>query len=153
MMIKRLQTILVTGLLMLGLQAQAQEFACLTVTADGTQTDYQLSMIQKITFDSSDMIIWSAERELARLPKATLGSMFFSNGSTGISTRNAQPSFSIKDGMLHVASGSQVDIFTIDGKTVKRFATKEATSIKLNTLNKGTFIIKVNNQAKKISTK
>lgn len=135
--------------------AEADNYQYLTVDQTGTQASFEVSQIQKITFDTNDMILMLTNGSEQRLPLASLNKMFFSeNGVNAIAAPTASKSAVVMDdGQLkvNVAEGEQVTLYNIKGEVV--FAVSQPAVFNISQLPKGVYVVKIGSQAKKILNK
>lgn len=151
---KKLRTLLLSALLALDATAMADDYQYLTVTQQaGGDTSFAVSNIQKITFDASNMVLHLGDGTTQSLALSDLSKMFFSDGHTGIATRQAQSKMQFSDGMLRatVAEGELIAIYNMKGEQV--FSTNRSGNFDLTTLTKGVYIVKVGNETRKVINK
>lgn len=134
--------------------AQADNYGYLTVAANGSDTNYELSGISKITFDETNMILWNGGTKTAEIPLASLDKMFFS-GTSGISAvTGTGTTMRLNDGILRVTAptGSRITLYNIKGQLLKEVtASGEETEVNLRgLLTKGVYIVKVGNETRKL---
>lgn len=134
--------------------AQADNYGYLTVAANGSDTNYELSGISKITFDETNMILWNGGTKTAEIPLASLDKMFFS-GTSGISAvTGSATTMRLNDGILRVTAptGSRITLYNIKGQLLKEVtASGEETEVNLRgLLTKGVYIVKVGNETRKL---
>ena len=134
----------------------ADDFAYLTIAQTDSQTDFALSNISKITFDTQNMVLHLSDGQEAKLPLSGLSKMFFSNNSSGIATVSKTSTITIKDGMLRVTApkGSVISVFDTSGKALRSTnARNTETEISLSGMQKGVYIVKVGSETKKVLNK
>ena len=134
----------------------ADDYAYLTVAQTDAQTDYALSSIEKITFDTQNMVLHLSGGEEAKLPLSGLTKMFFSNNSTGIATVGKTSTISMTDGMLRISApkGTAIAIYDMGGKAVRMATANDGvTEVGLNGMQRGVYIVKVGSETKKVSNK
>ena len=151
---KVLRSLLAALLLMVSAQMMADNFAYLTVSQSGSATNFEVSKIDKITFDASDMVLSMTDGTTQRLPLAGLSKMFFSDGDlTSIATQNMGSKFELSDGILRVqvAQGERFALYNIKGEEI--FKANESVTFNVSSLKKGGYIVKIGNEAKKILNK
>ena len=132
----------------------ADEYSYLTVSQTGTATNFEVSKIDKITFDASNMILNLTDGTKQTLPLASLSKMFFSDGDlTGIASTSTTQKLELADGTLRVSlkDGEQFTLYNIKGEEVMKSTT--STTIDMNALKKGVYIVKVGSTSKKILNK
>ena len=132
-----------------GLQGQAADYAFLNLT--GTGQSYELAAIRKITFAGDNMVLW-VDGKQHEVAMNSIGKVVFSDMATAISLpHTAGPAaFELKDGTLRVATGGEVSIYTLDGRMVRQATSDGQTTISLDDLPRGAYIIKSAGTARKV---
>ncbi|MBR1414765.1 MAG: T9SS type A sorting domain-containing protein [Prevotella sp.] len=150
---KTLRTFLASALLALSATAMADEYQYLTVTETSGETNYAVSNIQKITFDSTYMVLHLSDGTTQQVPLSGLTKMFFSDGQAGIATTQMQSKIQFHNGILRadVASGESISVFNMKGEKV--FSAHASGTYDLSTLTKGVYIIKVGQETRKVINK
>ena len=151
---KKMRTLLLSALLALSTSALADDYQYLTVTqSTGGDRSFAVSNIQKITFDATNMVLHLSDGTTQSLALAGLSKMFFSDGQTGIATRQTASKMQFSDGVLRatVAPGELISIYNMKGEQV--FSTNESGTFDLTTLIKGVYIVKVGNETRKVVNK
>ena len=136
--------------------AMAESYAYLTVTTNDGDTNYEVSTISKITFDETNMILWSGSNKLGELPLASLEKMSFTGDGMGINTSTVAMKSTIQNGVLRVNApeGSHIILYNIRGEVVKEVtAASMETELNLSGLRKGVYIVRVGRQAQKLMNK
>ena len=125
---KTIRTLFVSALLMLATATFADSYQYLTVTQTGGETNFTVSSIQKITFDTTDMILHFTDGTTQQLPLSELSKMFFSNNATGIAATNMQSKMQFTDGVLRatVSPGESISLYNMKGEKV--FSTNKSGS-------------------------
>jgi len=151
----KLKSLLLSLMLFAGLSATADNYAYLTITQDGANTDYTISTIDKITFDNTDMVLHMTNGNQERLPMADLQKMYFSQGATSIAKTKAESLSHISiDGnvlRVQVGQGESVTLYNIKGEQL--LSTNHDTTIDLQRLPQGVYIAKMGSQTAKFITK
>ena len=154
---KTMRTILAAMLLTFCGTAFADDYAYLTIAQNSGETNYEISAINKITFDETNMILNLTDGTHQKLPLANLSKMFFTSDPTGISTAAAEKSnFSLRDGMLYVDSeqADTITIYDMNGKAIRTVSAQEAQKgVSVSGLVKGVYLVKAGSQAKKFMNK
>ena len=150
---KNFRTLVTSIMLTLGsIVATADDYQFLTVSQADGKTNFAVSNIQKITFDTSNMLLHLSDGTIQSLPLSSLQKMFFTDGGTiGISPISSTKSkLHFADGMLRVevATGEHVELYNMKGERV--FSNNQSGTYDMNHLPKGVFIVKVGQEAKKI---
>ena len=101
------------------------------------------------------MTIHLTNGQTQQIPLASLSKMFFSeNDATGIATvQNEENQIIINGSILKVTTkgGAHIIIYTIGGEVVKTInTTADETEVNLSGMKKGVYIVKVNNETRKI---
>ena len=151
---KLIKNLLFAMVIAIASPAQADNYGYLTVAANGSDTNYELSGISKITFDETNMILWNGGTKTAEIPLASLDKMFFS-GTSGITTvTGSTATMRLNDGILRVTAptGSRITLYNIKGQLLKEVtASGEETEVNLRgLLTKGVYIVKVGNETRKL---
>lgn len=151
---KLIKNMLLAMVIAIASPAQADNYGYLTVAANGSDTNYELSGISKITFDETNMILWNGGTKTAEIPLASLDKMFFS-GTSGISAvTGTGTTMRLNDGILRVTAptGSRITLYNIKGQLLKEVtASGEETEVNLRgLLTKGVYIVKVGNETRKL---
>lgn len=132
----------------------ADSYLYLTVNSSGEDKSYEISSISKITFDADNMILWGTNSsKLGELPLASLSKMAFTSTAAGIAAMELQSNITLEGGVLRVKAdeGSRITLYNIKGESVSTITASAAeTDINLSGLRKGVYIVKVNNEAKKV---
>ena len=135
--------------------AEADNYQYLTVDQTGTQTSFEVSQIQKITFDTSDMVLMLASGGEQRLPLTSLNKMFFSeSGINAVAAPAVSKSAVVmENGQLkvNVAEGEQVTLYNTKGEVV--FAVSQPAVFNISQLQKGVYVVKIGSQTRKILNK
>ena len=136
----------------------ADGFAVLTVDRlSGDQATYQLSDIQKITFNKTSMILHQNDGNQTSLPLFLIAKMSVNGGNTAIDATMTAPSgLQIKDGKFTVTMVADgiVTLYDAGGKQVRSLKVKAGqNSLELGTLQKGVYIVKVNGTSQKFLNK
>lgn len=134
----------------------ADSYSCLTINGTSGESNYAISSITKITFDELNMILWNGAEQMATLPLSSLDKMQFTNNPAGIDAVEMAPKTSLRDGVLYIQakSGSRITLFNLRGMAVKEItASSDETEINLRGLQKGVYVVKVNDSATKIMNK
>ena len=149
---KTIRTLLTLLALVFSVSGFSDNYKYLAISQTNNETQYELSQIQKITFDSSDMIMTLTNGGEQRLPLASLQKLFFSNGSVDAitTTKNDLSTVKVKDGQLHVevAEGEHLIIYNMKGEAV--FSASKPTTRVIDNLPKGIYILKTGHKSQKI---
>jgi len=151
---KIIRTLMVSLMLAIGSTAQADNYQYLTITQDGGDTSFSVSNIQKITFDTTDMILQLKDGTTQSLPLSGLQKMFFANGTNAIANMSeAKSTIQFKGGMLHadLVGGERLTIYNMKGEQV--LSASQSGTYDLTTFVKGVYIIKVGAEARKVVNK
>ena len=149
---KTMRTLLTMLALMFCVSGFSDSYQYLTISQTNDETQLELSEIQKITFDSSDMIVRLTNGSEQRLPLASLQKLFFSNGGASAiaSAKDSTSVVKVQDGKLHVevAEGEHLIIYNMKGEAV--FSASKPTVSTIDNLPKGLYIVKTGNKSQKI---
>ena len=148
---KTFRTIVAAMLLTVSATMMADDYTYLTVTQTGGETSFTVSDIQKITFDSTHMLISLSDGTTQSLPLSDLSKMFFSNSQSAIwSTETSQSKISVSQGVIRalVARGESVTIYNLKGEAV--FTSNTDADIDLKSFAKGIYIVKVGTESMKL---
>ena len=147
-----MRTLLTLLALVFSVSGFSDNYKYLAISQTNNETQYELSQIQKITFDSSDMIMTLTNGGELRLPLVSLQKLFFSNGSVDAiaTTKNDLSTVKVKDGQLHVqvAEGEHLIIYSMKGEAV--FSASKPTTRVIDYLPKGIYIVKTGHKSQKI---
>ena len=150
---KIIRTMMASLLLACCSAALADDYQYLTVRESGGETSFSVSKIQKITFDTANMVLHLTDGSRQELPLVGLQKMFFGTGSSGLSFSQVESRMEFSRGMLRATVGSGESIAVYNMKGVKVFSANESGSYDLSTLARGVYIIKVGNDTKKVVNK
>jgi len=149
---KTMRTLLTLLALLFCVSGFSDNYQYLAISQTNNETQYELSQIQKITFDSSDMIMTLTNGGEQRLPLASLQKLFFLNGGVNAiaSAKNEESVVKVKDGQLHVqvAKGEHLIIYNMKGEAV--FSASKPTTSVIDNLPKGIYIVKTGHKSQKI---
>ena len=139
----------------MSITAAADNYTYLTISQNQGEKSYTVSSIDKITFDSSDMIISMTSGATERLPLSGLSTMFFANDPAGMATIGAAPAsqITISDGTLRVTvgRGEKFTLYNLKGDAL--YSSAADVTIDLKNLRQGVYIVKVGNEARKVMTR
>ena len=136
--------------------AMADDYSYLTVTSNDGEVSYEINSISRITFDETNMILWSGDEKLGELPLTSLEKMSFTADGLGINGLVTGLKPRIQNGVLRVQApeGSRVTLYNIRGEVVRVVtASSQETEINLSGFRKGVYIVKVGNTAQKFMNK
>jgi hypothetical protein len=145
---------MMAAMLTLGMNAMADNYAYLTVGQDEGETSVEVSQVDKITFDASNMVIHLSDGNEQSLPLGSLSRMFFSETSQGIfALQTSRDKIKYEDGCLRLqlADGERAVIYNMKGEMV--YTTNRSTEVTLDNLHKGVYIVRVGNETKKIMSR
>ena len=149
---KTMRTLLTLLALLFCVSGFSDNYQYLTINQTDGETQYELSQIQKITFDSSDMVVSLTNGSEQRLPLASLQKLFFSNGGASAiaSAQSSKSVVKVQDGLLHVrvAQGEHLIIYNMKGEAV--FSASQPMERELDNLPKGIYIVKTGDKSRKI---
>jgi len=151
---KKFRTLMASLMLALASTALADNYQYLTITQDGGDTSFTVSNIQKITFDTTNMILQLMDGTSQSLPLSGLQKMFFSDGANAIASMGeAKSTIQFKGGMLHadIARGEKLTVYNMKGEQV--LSANQSGTYDLTTFVKGVYIVKVGAEAKKVVNK
>lgn len=154
---RHFRRILTVGLLAVWSAAAADNYAYLSVNADGNSaSNYAVTDISKITFENSNMVMWNGDSRMAEFALATLDKMFFSS-TNGIQAMSSEAvKMRIDGGVLRVTAprGTRITLYNIGGQLLKEVtASGEETEMNLSGLRQGAYIVKVGEASKKFLNK
>ena len=127
----------------IGTPALADDYTYLSISQTDGVNNVEVSSIDKITFDTADMVLHLNNGTQQHFPLASLTKMFFSAESSGIGVMEHTSSKIVYDGSVlrvNVASGERVNIYNMKGELV--FTSNQATTLQLNNMPKGIYIVK-----------
>lgn len=151
---KKLLSALLTFMFLFTTASRADEYTYLTVTQGEGTSDFQISQIEKISFDQADMIVTLANGSEERLPLSGVSKMFFSDGKQSIAKVNTDGSkIRLEDGVLkvQVEEGEMVRLYNLKGEEI--LSAKQSIAYDIRHLTKGVYIVRVGNESKKLMTR
>ena len=131
--------------------SMADDYAFLTVSQTEGDTHFEVSHIEKITFDKKDMIVSLTGGHEQRLALEGLSKMFFNDGTLGVTAPTATPSrIRLENGVLKVdvVPGEQVTLYNIKGEVVLHATHSIAYNV--SRLPEGVYIVRAGNETKKV---
>ena len=132
--------------------ALADDYTYLSISQTDGVNNVEVSTIDKITFDTADMVLHLNNGTQQRFPLASLSKMFFSAESAGIAAIEHTNSKIVYDGSVlrvNVANGERVNIYNMKGELV--FTSNQTVTLQLDNMPKGIYIVKAGqNETKKI---
>jgi hypothetical protein len=154
----RLKNVLAGLLLMVATSTQADNYAYLNVNTNAGENSYTVTNINKITFDTDNMVLHLTDGTTTALPLTGLDKMWFSNQGTGISTLNAADNvqMNVQGGMLTVTSDTPVHVtlYNIGGTMMSEAQTENGEAqLNLRGMTKGVYIVRINGKAQKVMNK
>lgn len=133
----------------------ADSYQYLTISQTGSETSIEVSQIQKITFDATDMILTLKGGAQEKMPLSSLTKMFFSeNGVNAIAKPTETLSqIAIKNGVLtaDIADGEEVTLYNMKGE--KAFSATQKATYDISHLQKGVYIVKTGSKSQKVINK
>jgi len=152
---KLLRFILLTLTIAIGMPAMADDYKFLSISQTDNVATVEVDNIDKITFDTADMVLHLSNGTEQRFPLANLSKMSFNNDPSSIVTLEHSGSSIYYDGdvlRVNVAAGERMSIYNMKGEQV--FTSNHTTTLQLNNLPKGIYIVKAGqNETKKILNK
>lgn len=141
-----------------GATCLADDYSYLTIQQNdtgNTETSVVLSSLSKITFSNGSMNLYNTSgTSMGTYSLSALNMMFFSSTATGIQSAAADGfSAALQGGVLKISSpaASKINLYMASGALVKSISSSAAeTEIYMSSLPKGIYLLKVNNQVKKI---
>jgi hypothetical protein len=157
MMRKRFALVLV-ALLLMGTTGWAEEYSYLTFQkndASNSETSVALASLSKITFSNGSLILTNAYgTNIGSYNLSELNKMFFAAQATAIENiQTDNTSITLQEGMLRINAvpGSKINLYQTSGAMVKAFsASASECVVNMSSLPKGIYLLRVNNQVKKI---
>jgi hypothetical protein len=150
-----LRNIIAAAVLAVSAQAMADNYSFLNISQNVGEASFQVSQIERITFDSGKMIVHLTDGSTQELETSSLQKMVFSaTGSQGIGTiAFDENKIHIDDGQLRLQldEGEKAFIYNMKGEMV--YTTNRSGVFQLDNLKKGVYIIRVGNVTKKVMTK
>lgn len=141
--------------LAVSLQVTADNYSFLNISQNGGETSFQVSQIERITFDSNNMIVHLTDGTTQQLELSGLQKMIFSDtDSQGLGTiAFDENKIRVGDGQLRLQldGGEKAYIYNMKGEMV--YTTNRSGVFQIDNLKKGVYIIRVGNAAKKVMTK
>lgn len=129
------------------LSVVADDYNFLTVAYNSVEKSISLPTVQKLTFDESNVIVWTTEGQVT-FPLSEMEKMTFTADPTAIEALPEQAKgIQYENGTLSVAKAGTLRIYKANGALVSIMQVeKGGTSLNLNNLESGLYII---NQGKK----
>lgn len=136
------------------ISAKAEDGKSLYVTFnDGQKVEFALAKTPEVTFGNNQMTIKTTDTTTS-YDLTTVASFTYNASTTGISKTETENKL-VWEGNRIIVDGinNKVHVYTIDGKNVglSPIVNGSKTVINIDTLTKGIYIIKVNNQSFKIA--
>ena len=128
--------------------AMAEDYQYLTVTRNSTEKSIELASIKKITFEANagKVVVTTTEGE-ERFPLSEMEKMFFSVTPTAIEAMPMQSEgMKLVKGELKVKGEGMLRIYNASGSLQRMAQVKGETSISLENLPSGTYIVNLGNQ-------
>lgn len=128
--------------------AMAEDYQYLTVTRNSTEKSIELACIKKITFEANagNVVVTTTEGE-ERFPLSEMEKMFFSVTPTAIEAMPMQSEgMKLVKGELKVKGEGMLRIYNASGSLQRMAQVKGETSISLENLPSGTYIVNLGNQ-------
>ena len=135
-------------------RALADDYAYLTVSQTGADTSISVSQIDKITFDTTDMIIHLTSGSDQRMPLASLQKMFFATEASAISAvSQSRSSMKVEAGLVRftMADGERATIYSAKGEQL--FTTRRDATFDLRPLPQAVYIVRVGQETHKLTTR
>ena len=155
LLMKTLRTLMASLLLTLASSAMADDYQFLTVAQSNGETQFTVSNIQKITFDTANMNLQLKDGTTQSLPLSGLQKMFFTaDGTNAIAAMgNTKSKISFQGGQLKadMAQGEKLSVYNMKGEQV--LSATQSGTYDLSTLIKGVYIVKVGTETKKVVNK
>ena len=129
----------------------ADDYAFLTVSQTEGDTHFEVSRIEKITFDSKDMIFSLTGGTEQRLPLEGLDRMFFNDGTLGLTAPSAMKSrIRMENGILkvEVEDGESVILYNMKGEMV--FHATHSIEFNVSRLPQGVYIVRTGDEVRKL---
>ena len=148
---KTLRSIFLAAMLSLSGTVTGDNFAYLTISQSGSDTNFEVSQISRITFDEQNMILHLTNNTTQQLPLASLSKMFFSDGNQGIAMIQPQQGKIVMDGdqlRLNLNEGERAVVYNLKGEQV--FRANTSTTFQLGRLQRGVYIVRVGNETRKV---
>lgn len=152
----RMKGFLMGTLLLMATVVHADEYAYLNVNSSAGETSYTVENISKITFDADNMVLNLTDGTHVDLPLAGLDKMWFGATGAGIGSVTASTvNMRIIGGVLTVTTStdreSRVTLYNIGGTMLAEAQTNNGEAqLNLNGMQKGVYIVRMNDQSKKI---
>lgn len=150
-----LRNIFAATLLAMSTPVMADDFSFLNISQEGGETSFQVSQIERITFDSGYMIVHLTGGTTQKLELSGLQKMIFSaTGSQGIGSIATEGNkMHIADGQLRfqLEENEKAYIYNMKGEMV--YTANRSGVFQLDNLKKGVYIVRVGNATKKVMTK
>ncbi len=143
-----LSTIFLAG----SLSLMADDYQYLIVSSNSQEQNIELAAIQKITFEVSagNVVVTTTEGEV-RFPISEMEKMFFSTTPTAIEAMpKKSETLAVSNGALKVKGEGLLRIFASNGALLRMAKVEGETSISLDNLPKGTYIVNMGKQTIKI---
>jgi len=144
------------ALLAVGQLMMAQSFNMIVLKADGNETQYAVSDVQKIVFDNSTMTVELKSGEnVADVTRVSF------KDATGVETLKPESSVSVFPNPVQetltvkgVKKGAVINVFDMSGGLLQTVTTQENTAnINVSSLQKGVYLLQVDKQVVKFIKK
>ncbi len=134
------------------LTVQADDYNYLTVACNNSEQSISLSAVQKLTFDASQVIVWTTDGQQITFPLAQMEKMSFTANPTSIQSLAGQSQdLRYEGGQLLVHGSGLVRVYRTDGALVYVAKTVSGdNAIGLDALRSGLYVISFAGQTIKI---
>lgn len=133
------------------LNSQADDLKYLTVHYNNVEKSLDLATVQKLTFEDSNVIVWTSEGQVA-FPLSEMQKMTFTATATAINSLPEQSeSLQMQEGKLCVKDAGILRVYNTAGALVRiARVEKGETEVSLESLTPGVYVVTLGKQTIKV---
>ena len=140
------KTLIAATLALCCITALADDYNYMTVTTGTSDRSIRLATIQKITFESGNVVVTTSQG-IETFPHDEMRKIVFEDSPTDIATLQAESGMlKVTGGVLTVGRQGLLCIYTPNGTLHSMTRTEADSQIELSALPQGVYIIKLNNE-------
>jgi len=135
------------------LSAFADDLNLYIIDSSNTEASYPVSSLQKITFESGNVVVTTTSGTTASTAISDVSKMYFGTASTAIETAQAAQDIAFDGQNITVLGGGKVSVFQPSGALVASATADDGQTISLQTLPKGIYVVKMDGKSFKVVKK
>ncbi len=140
------KTLIAATLALCCITALADDYNYMTVSTSTSDRSIRLATIQKITFESGNVVVTTSQG-IETFPQDEMREIVFEDSPTDIATLQAESGMlKVTGGVLTVGRQGLLCIYTPNGTLHSMTRTEADSQIELSALPQGVYIIKLNNE-------